>query len=158
MADEQEQQPPVNRRGFFRNLWLLGGLGAAYGTLGYLALRFLLPGRSHSRKARMFVTTTRDLPPGKSTSFTTPDGEKYLLTNTGQGLQPFIAFSSRCPHLGCKVHWQGEQKRFYCPCHGGAFDSRGKATEGPPKAAEQTLKACELKIEGQAIYALVERA
>ena len=148
----------IARSGFLRTAFMLGGLVLAYGGLGLAALRFLAPGRRRASRSRMYVASTAEVTPGASVSFATPEGENFLLTNTGESLRPWIAFSSRCPHLGCKVHWEGDRQRFYCPCHGGAFDSQGVAIAGPPAQSGQSLKACELEVEGEAIYALVERA
>ncbi|MCP5499855.1 MAG: Rieske (2Fe-2S) protein [Leptospiraceae bacterium] len=121
-----------------------------------LLLNFLFPGRKKRKKSKIYITSVDEVKQGESYTFVAPGGEKYLLTNTGSGINPYIAFSSRCPHLGCKVHWEDKNNRYFCPCHGGAFDTSGKATEGPPKKAEQSLKALELVIEGGAIYALIE--
>ena len=153
----EENLPVTGRKGFFRNFFMFGGLVAAYGMVAAFALRYLYPGRRKADKLRMYVASRKKLRPGSSVSFSTPSGESFLLTNTGSGVKPYIAFSSRCPHLGCKVHWQDEKNRFFCPCHGGAFDKTGVATAGPPKQASQTLRACELEIKGDAIYALVDK-
>jgi cytochrome b6-f complex iron-sulfur subunit len=51
----------------------------------------------------------------------------------------FAAFNLRCTHAGCNVAWQAEAHRFYCPCHGGVFDSEGKVVEGPPKRPLERL-------------------
>ena len=59
----------------------------------------------------------------------------------------FIALSSVCPHLGCRVHWQSQESRFFCPCHNGSFDPQGKPTGGPPLAAGQSLPKYPLKVE-----------
>jgi ubiquinol-cytochrome c reductase iron-sulfur subunit len=43
-----------------------------------------------------------------------------------------------CTHLGCIPIWQPEkipgleQPGFYCPCHGGKFDTLGRRLDGPP--------------------------
>ena len=43
-----------------------------------------------------------------------------------------------CTHLGCIPSWQPEkipgleQPGFYCPCHGGKFDTLGRRLDGPP--------------------------
>ena len=47
-------------------------------------------------------------------------------------VEPFIAISSRCMHLGCPVRWTQAASRFICPCHGGVYDFRGMVAGGPP--------------------------
>jgi ubiquinol-cytochrome c reductase iron-sulfur subunit len=43
-----------------------------------------------------------------------------------------------CTHLGCIPGWQPDkipdfdQPGFYCPCHGGQYDSLGRRLAGPP--------------------------
>jgi Rieske Fe-S protein len=51
-----------------------------------------------------------------------------------------IVFSSICPHLGCPVNWQPDQSRFYCPCHGGIFNTEGEHTGGPPPRSLDPLE------------------
>jgi menaquinol-cytochrome c reductase iron-sulfur subunit len=36
-----------------------------------------------------------------------------------------------CPHLGCMVHYDGDQKQFLCPCHGSIFAADGSLVQGP---------------------------
>jgi Rieske Fe-S protein len=47
-------------------------------------------------------------------------------------VEPFIAISSRCMHLGCPVRWTAAAARFICPCHGGVYDFTGSVSGGPP--------------------------
>ena len=58
----------------------------------------------------------------------------------GPGDQEIIVFSSICPHLGCPVNWQPEQSRFFCPCHGGIFNTEGRQTGGPPPRSLDPLE------------------
>jgi Rieske Fe-S protein len=44
-----------------------------------------------------------------------------------------VAFSSKCPHLGCEVKLP-EGNSIKCPCHGSIFDIDGKVTHGPARS------------------------
>lgn len=41
------------------------------------------------------------------------------------------AFSTVCPHLGCRVDYQASKRQFICPCHDSAFDLDGRVESGP---------------------------
>ena len=43
----------------------------------------------------------------------------------------FIVFSNRCMHLGCPIAAM-PSVGFQCPCHGGAYNTTGARTAGPP--------------------------
>lgn len=44
-----------------------------------------------------------------------------------------------CTHAGCIVKWNGTEKSWDCPCHGGRFDIDGKVLTGPPRKALQQI-------------------
>ena len=158
MADKKEENEPVSRKRFIRNLIMGGGLTLGYGTFAWYVYRFLSPPKRMVKKNKLFVARKSEVPPGATRDFTSPDGEKYLLTNrqTDDGFQ-YFAFSSRCPHLGCKVLWRANENEFFCPCHSGKFNSSGVAIAGPPFKAGQRLKEIEIQVIDQAIYAITER-
>jgi quinol---cytochrome c reductase iron-sulfur subunit, bacillus type len=82
-----------------------------------------------------------------------------FIRNNGEfdpGVPSFTLISNRCVHLGCPVQASGprseQQKKlktkagevtftevlpaaFSCPCHGGAYDTEGNRTAGPPVRA-----------------------
>ena len=41
------------------------------------------------------------------------------------------AVSIKCPHLGCQLEWNPDEKSWDCPCHGSRFDAKGGLLEGP---------------------------
>lgn len=36
-----------------------------------------------------------------------------------------------CPHMGCELTWNPDEKSWDCPCHGSRFDYKGNLLEGP---------------------------
>lgn len=38
---------------------------------------------------------------------------------------------TKCPHLGCHLTWNGDERSWDCPCHGSRFDYRGRRLDGP---------------------------
>ena len=45
-----------------------------------------------------------------------------------------------CPHLGCTVPWNKENKHFVCPCHGATFTADGTRVSGPSLRGMDTLE------------------
>lgn len=58
----------------------------------------------------------------------------------GEGDREITVLSSICPHLGCPINWIADQSQFFCPCHGGIFDTDGRHTGGPPPRAMDPLE------------------
>lgn len=50
------------------------------------------------------------------------------------------ALNAECPHLGCKVGYDPEQKHFACPCHESAFALDGARKGGPAPRAMDALE------------------
>jgi len=148
--------PTPDRRGFLAGtstLAMAGGLTAAYGTFGAMAGRFLYPARGRPR-SWVFVGELARLAPGASLSFRTPGGERVAIARQGSSgdVSDFVALSSTCPHLGCQVHWEAQNARFFCPCHNGVFDPQGVGIAGPPAEAGQVLPRYPLKVEDGLLF------
>ncbi|AKU21515.1 FAD-dependent oxidoreductase [Massilia sp. NR 4-1] len=61
------------------------------------------------------------------------DGVRLLAVHrTRQG--GLLALSAACPHMGCAVHWNGQEQSWDCPCHGSRFGVDGKVLHGPAAA------------------------
>jgi Rieske Fe-S protein len=153
-SSDGEAKTP-NRRDFIAtvsSLAMAGGLVAGYGALGALAARYLF--QDNDDTAWLFVASADSIKSGNSVSFESPVGVRAVIKrNSGaqSGLaaveSDFLALSSVCPHLGCRVHWESQNNRFFCPCHNGSFDPNGNATGGPPLSAGQSLPKYPLMIE-----------
>ncbi len=37
----------------------------------------------------------------------------------------------RCPHLGCALKWNKQERSWDCPCHGSRFEEKGKLIDNP---------------------------
>lgn len=57
------------------------------------------------------------------------NGEKVGIFKEPDGT--IHAVDIRCPHLGCQLEWNPDEKSWDCPCHGSRFDYRGNWLCGP---------------------------
>lgn len=133
-------------------LMLMGaGLTLSYGLLAAEGFLFLLPRRLEPRVRWLFAGRLDEYPEGAVRGFTGLDGTEILIKRKPAGIE---AFSSVCPHLGCRVHWVPDRKEFFCPCHNGVFDGDGVAVSGPPADAGQSLARVPLRLDdaGEVVY------
>ena len=134
----------LSRRWFLTGL-ISGSLGSLIAFLTYPVARFLF----HQKK----------LPLPKAVTVMQSDLEKIapnsvvyfqygylpgILLKTENG--EFRVFSAKCTHLDCNVRYLPQTKKFYCACHEGYFDDRGKNIAGPPPSP---LLAFSLRREGE---------
>lgn len=57
------------------------------------------------------------------------NGEKLAVYKDEEG--KVITLSAVCPHVGCIVGWNSQEKTWDCPCHGSRFTKDGKVMNGP---------------------------
>jgi len=123
---------------------IAGGLSA---ILGAFALR---PETKGSGERWIRAGSASDLSQGTPTprvlSVPRADGwyrersrETIFLVRDGES--SVRAISATCTHLGCQVRWDGEGKKFRCPCHGGVYDVHGTVLDGPPPRPLTSVEA-----------------
>lgn len=144
------------RRTFIKWSWGLGmaaALAAAYGTLAAFMARFLYPARP-TRRGWQMVIELAGIRSGQSLIYRLPNGSPVNITRVGENgsAEDFLALSSTCPHLGCQVHWESQNNRFFCPCHNGIFTPDGVGIGGPPGDAGQSLPKYPLKVENRLLF------
>lgn len=88
-------------------------------TMKGLAREFLVP------FGRKFAN---DLPNGHG-GIVELEGKKVGVYKDEHG--NIYAVSTRCPHLGCQLEWNPDEKSWDCPCHGSRFDFRGNLIDNP---------------------------
>jgi Rieske Fe-S protein len=156
---------PSERRGFLKRI--TGWLGAALGAvvvvpgLGFLAAP-LSRETIRGGKGPLRVAKLAELKPGKPLRCDVrgelvdawsrvPDvklGSCWLVRSEMD--ESLRAFSTVCPHLGCAIDWNDEDRRFVCPCHDSFFSPDGKVVTGPsPRDMDEldvTTDAVEVKV------------
>lgn len=55
-----------------------------------------------------------------------------------KGLSKGLVYRPRCPHMGCGLVWNPDEKSWDCPCHGSRFDMDGKLLDNPAKTDVRT--------------------
>ena len=130
----------VRRRSLFK--WLVAGLGAAMGSAVVVpavvsalspvrrraqAWRALGPVRDFevSRVAKAAVPQ----PAGEYPVARPPARTVYVWARSAADI---IVFSPTCTDLGCAVRYDPGSAFYYCPCHGGIFNTMGEPVAGPP--------------------------
>jgi menaquinol-cytochrome c reductase iron-sulfur subunit len=80
------------------------------------------------------VGAISDFPDGEVASIAVsgpfPESDRRAFVRHKEG--SIIAIWNRCAHLGCPVAYSAGGDVYACPCHGGAYDSLGRVTGGPP--------------------------
>lgn len=71
---------------------------------------------------------TDALPPGHG-GIVEWEGRKAGVYKDLQG--DIWAVQAKCPHLGCQLEWNPNEKSWDCPCHGSRFDYQGQVLDGP---------------------------
>jgi len=73
---------------------------------------------------------------------------KVIVIRNPAATDSLLAVNPTCPHEGCTVKWEGNDKQYVCPCHNAKYGPEGTFISGP---VEQSLSTYEAKIEGDSI-------
>ena len=72
--------------------------------------------------------TVNALEPGHGAVVETPLGKAGVYkSEKGEVFQVDVV----CPHMGCELSWNPDERSWDCPCHGSRFDCEGNPMEGP---------------------------
>jgi len=113
----------------------MGAFAACYaGALGYPVYRYLATPSTRAAaegEVSSMAIPAKDLPgPGSATMFLFGSQPSMLIHHEDKS---WVAFDAVCTHLGCTVGFEPENKRIFCPCHGGTYDMHtGAVVAGPP--------------------------
>ncbi len=147
------QTPVGSRRTFFR--WVITGVAGLISVALAIPLLGYVISPAMKRRVRPWVDvgSVEDVPIGnpKQLEHVTMIQDGYLKSRSQKAIwavkQPdgqVKVFSPMCTHLGCGYRWDGEEKKFKCPCHGSVFDIEGQVLAGP---APRPLDLLPSKIE-----------
>ena len=156
MAKGKKASDP-DRREFLSTAVMTAGLVSGYGAFALVSGRYLYPARPTDR-VWQFVIEEERMAVGDAIVFRTPGGRTVNIARrrANGDADDFIALSSTCPHLGCRVTWETSRSCFFCPCHNGTFDRSGLGNGGPPGRARQSLPRYGLKLEEGLLHIEVE--
>ena len=55
-----------------------------------------------------------------------------LAVNAWEAVTNLLSFSRRrCPHMGCALKWNPQERSWDCPCHGSRFSESGTRLDNP---------------------------
>lgn len=72
-------------------------------------------------------------------------GEAVIIKSDGKRLGVYMradgnmdVIDAKCPHLGCGLKWNADDKSWDCPCHGSRFDTKGNIISSPASESART--------------------
>jgi Rieske Fe-S protein len=130
-----EDDPDYVTRTRFLSLVALAGGGVMTAAIVVPIVGFAVAPTLEAEVARWIdVGPLGDFPDGETSSIAVsgPAAEADRRVFVRRRDNELIPIWNRCAHLGCPVNYSPGGDVFACPCHGGAYDSRGLVTAGPP--------------------------
>lgn len=81
--------------------------------------------------------TSDDIPNKQEANIMELDGHKYGVYRDEEDDLHIVDII--CPHMGCTLHFNNEDKTWDCPCHGSRFSYKGDIVKGPASHKLNTL-------------------
>ena len=72
--------------------------------------------------------TINMIEPGHAAVVKTPEGRAGVYKSEDNQIYQVDVV---CPHLGCRLAWNQDERSWDCPCHGSRFDYKGNLLDGP---------------------------
>ena len=87
------------------------------------------------KKRRLYTVAERETAaiPRGGAAIVRHHGRQYGVYRDEQ--DRLYAVSPVCPHRGCALEWNADDKTWDCPCHGSRFDYTGRRLDSPARAA-----------------------
>ncbi|MBR3561493.1 MAG: FAD-dependent oxidoreductase [Oscillospiraceae bacterium] len=87
------------------------------------------------KKRRLYTAAERETSaiPRGGAAIVRHHGRQYGVYRDEQ--DRLYAVSPVCPHRGCALEWNADDKTWDCPCHGSRFDYTGRRLDSPARAA-----------------------
>lgn len=79
------------------------------------------------------VFTPRRMYGGTATKNFLVDAAVSVKSLVKGGLHP----QKRCPHMGCELVWNPEERSWDCPCHGSRFTEEGALIDNPAQKGKR---------------------
>jgi len=137
------------RREFLEKLFVRGGLLSAGFLFIWNIAKYIYPKLSAPVFRKVVVAKLDEIKSGGAKEINFGGQLFYLVNVNGK----YKVFSSTCTHLGCKVRWEVNNQRFFCPCHRGVFDKDGRVISGPPP---RPLDEFKVEVDSKFIYIWIE--
>jgi len=137
------------RREFLVNLIMGGGILSAFVLFIFNIAKYIYPKLGAPTFRKVVIAKADEIELGQVKEVRFGDQILYLANINGK----YKVFSSICTHLGCRVRWEENNQRFFCPCHHAVFDKDGKVLSGPPP---RPLDEFKVDVEGRFVYMWVE--
>lgn len=151
----------MERRSFLK--WAVNGINAVIAAiLGLPALFYLIDPRRRVAQPSRFrrVAPVAGLPLDQPTQFAIVDthvdawtrhaaepvGRVWLIRRTASP-ENVEAYTAICPHMGCSINFDGANRRFACPCHGGTWDLACRRLDPATNPARRDMDSLDVELQ-----------